>query len=180
MSRIGNRILTIPEGVTVEVAPTNEVTVKGPKGTLTQKFSPLITISVEGNTLKTTRANEVKHTKQLHGTTNSLLAGMLTGTKDGFKKELVIVGVGYRAALAGNKINLSLGYSHPVEYMIPEGITVTIAKPTEIMIEGIDKQLVGQVAADIRAYRRPEPYKGKGVRYKDEVIIRKEGKAAGK
>jgi large subunit ribosomal protein L6 len=180
MSRIGNRILTVPSGVEITIAANNEVTIKGSKGTLTQKFSPLITISVEDGQLKTVRANENKHTKQLHGTTNSLLQGMITGVHEGFKKELVIVGVGYRAALVGNKINLSLGYSHPVEYQVPQGITVTIAKPTEITIEGISKQLVGQVAADIRAYRKPEPYKGKGVKYKDEQIIRKEGKSAGK
>ncbi|QEH62313.1 50S ribosomal protein L6 [Spiroplasma chinense] len=179
MSRIGNRILTIPAGVEIK-NNSNVVTVKGPKGELTQKFSPLIDIIVEGSELKTTRKNEVKHTKQLHGTTNSLLQGMLTGVSEGFVKELEIVGVGYRAALAGNKINLSLGFSHPVEYIVPQGITVEIPKPTEIKISGIDKQLVGEVAANIRGYRRPEPYKGKGVKYKNEKIIRKEGKAAGK
>jgi large subunit ribosomal protein L6 len=180
MSRIGNRILTIPSGVEITIAEKNSVTIKGTKGTLTQQFSPLIKINVEDQQLTTVRVNENKHTKQLHGTTNSLLQAMLTGVSEGFKKELVIVGVGYRAALAENKINLSLGYSHPVEYVVPQGITVTIPKPTEITIEGIDKQLVGQVAADIRAYRKPEPYKGKGVKYKDEQIIRKEGKSAGK
>ncbi|AHI53293.1 50S ribosomal protein L6 [Spiroplasma culicicola] len=180
MSRIGNRILTIPAGVEVKVETNNVVTIKGSKGELTQTFSPLIEIKVEGAQLSTVRKNEQKHTKQLHGTTNSLLQGMLTGVSEGFVKELEIVGVGYRAALAGNKINLSLGFSHPVEYTIPQGISVEIPKPTEIKISGISKQLVGEVAANIRGYRRPEPYKGKGVKYKNEKIIRKEGKAAGK
>ncbi|WP_339030126.1 50S ribosomal protein L6 [Spiroplasma endosymbiont of Cantharis nigra] len=180
MSRIGNRILSIPAGVEVKVETNNVVTIKGSKGELIQTFSHLIEIKVEGSELQTLRKNEQKHTKQLHGTTNSLIKGMLTGVSEGFVKELEIVGVGYRAALAGNKINLSLGFSHPVEYEVPNGILVEIPKPTEIKISGIDKQLVGEVAANIRAYRRPEPYKGKGVKYKDEKIIRKEGKAAGK
>ncbi|ATX70535.1 50S ribosomal protein L6 [Spiroplasma clarkii] len=180
MSRIGNRILTIPAGVEVKIDANNTVTIKGPKGELTQSFAPVIEIKVQGSELTTVRKNEIKHTKQLHGTTNSLLQGMLTGVSVGFVKELEIVGVGYRAALAGNKVNLSLGYSHPVEYEIPKGITIEIPKQTEVKISGIDKQLVGQVAADIRGYRRPEPYKGKGVKYKNEKIIRKEGKAAGK
>jgi large subunit ribosomal protein L6 len=180
MSRIGNRILAIPAGVEVKVEPGNVVTIKGSKGELKQTFSTLIEIKVEGSNLSTLRVNEDKHTKQLHGTTNSLIEGMLTGVSAGFVKELEIVGVGYRAALAGDKLNLSLGFSHPVEYPIPKGITVEVAKPTQVKISGIDKQLVGEVAANIRAYRRPEPYKGKGVKYKDEHIIRKEGKAAGK
>jgi large subunit ribosomal protein L6 len=180
MSRIGNRILTIPAGVEVKIEPGNVVTVKGSKGELKQTFSTLIDIKVDGTELSTVRQNEDKHTKQLHGTTNSLLEGMLTGVSAGFVRELEIVGVGYRAALAGNALNLSLGFSHPVAYQIPNGITVEVPKPTQIKISGIDKQLVGEVAANIRAYRRPEPYKGKGVKYKDEHIIRKEGKAAGK
>jgi large subunit ribosomal protein L6 len=150
MSRIGNRILTIPAGVEVKIEPGNVVTVKGSKGELKQTFSTLIDIKVDGTELSTVRQNEDKHTKQLHGTTNSLLEGMLTGV------------------------------CHPVAYQIPNGITVEVPKPTQIKISGIDKQLVGEVAANIRAYRRPEPYKGKGVKYKDEHIIRKEGKAAGK
>ncbi len=180
MSRIGNRILAIPAGVEVKIEPNNVVTIKGPKGELKQTFSPLIEIKVNEAEIATIRKNEQKHTKQLHGTTNSLIQGMLTGVSEGFVKQLEIVGVGYRAALAGNKVNLSLGFSHPVEYIIPDGITIEVPKPTEIKVAGIDKQLVGEVAANIRAYRRPEPYKGKGVKYKDEKIIRKEGKAAGK
>lgn len=180
MSRIGNRLLAIPAGVEINISDDNTVTVKGPKGTLTQKFAPVIKIEVKDGNVITTRANEVKHTKQLHGTTNSLIQGMLTGVSDGFTKELTIIGVGYKANLVGNKLNLALGYSHPIEYLIPQGITVEVPKPTQVIITGIDKQLVGEVAANIRAYRKPEPYKGKGVKYSDEHIIRKEGKAAGK
>ncbi|WP_339022655.1 50S ribosomal protein L6 [Spiroplasma endosymbiont of Crioceris asparagi] len=180
MSRIGNRILTVPTGVEFRVDENNLVVVKGPKGELSQRFSPLIKISLENGSISTTRSNEVKHTKQLHGTTNSIISGMLEGVSKGFSKELLIVGVGYKAALAGNKINLSLGYSHPVDFTVPKGITVEIPKPTIIKVSGIDKQLVGQVCAEIRAFKRPEPYKGKGIKYSDEKIIRKEGKAAGK
>lgn len=180
MSRIGNRILTIPTGVEVKLEPNNKVTIKGPKGELSQTFFDVIEIKVEGTNLSTIRKNELKPTKQLHGTTNALLDGMLKGVSEGFKKELEIVGVGYRAALAGNKLNLSLGYSHPVEHEIPKGITIEVPKPTQVIVSGIDKQLVGEVSAQIRAYRKPEPYKGKGVKYKDEYIIRKVGKAAGK
>ncbi|WP_434343810.1 50S ribosomal protein L6 [Mycoplasma sp. 06067-C1-B144P-99-0482-3] len=180
MSRIGNRLLQIPNGVEVKIAENNLVTITGSKGTLSKQFSPLIKIEVEENKLITKRLNEQKHTKQLHGTTNSLLQGMLTGVSEGFKKELQITGVGYKAAVNGSKLNLSLGYSHPVEFEIPDGVVIQAVKPTELAISGIDKQLVGQVAANIRAYRKPEPYKGKGIKYKNETIIRKEGKAAGK
>lgn len=180
MSRIGNRVLKIPAGVEVRIEENNSVVIKGPKGELKQSFSPLITITLEEGGLVTKRSNEIKHTKQLHGTTNSLLSGMLIGVSEGYKTELEIVGVGYRAALAGDKINLSLGYSHPISYQIPKGVTVEIPKPIKIIVTGIDKQLVGQVSAEIRAYKKPEPYKGKGIKYKDEKIIRKEGKSAGK
>ncbi|WBX36331.1 50S ribosomal protein L6 [Mycoplasma capricolum] len=180
MSRIGNRLLQIPNSVEVKIAENNLVTITGSKGTLSKQFSPLIKIEVEENKLITKRLNEQKHTKQLHGTTNSLLQGMLTGVSEGFKKELQITGVGYKAAVNGSKLNLSLGYSHPVEFEIPDGVVIQAVKPTELAITGIDKQLVGQVAANIRAYRKPEPYKGKGIKYKNETIIRKEGKAAGK
>ncbi|KEZ18183.1 50S ribosomal protein L6 [Mycoplasma capricolum] len=180
MSRIGNRLLQIPNGVEVKIAENNLVTITGSKGTLSKQFSPLIKIEVEENKLITKRLNEQKHTKQLHGTTNSLLQGMLIGVSEGFKKELQITGVGYKAAVNGSKLNLSLGYSHPVEFEIPDGVVIQAVKPTELAITGIDKQLVGQVAANIRAYRKPEPYKGKGIKYKNETIIRKEGKAAGK
>ncbi|WP_434337646.1 50S ribosomal protein L6 [Mycoplasma mycoides] len=180
MSRIGNRLLQIPNGVEVKIAENNLITITGSKGTLSKQFSPLIKIEVEENKLITKRLNEQKHTKQLHGTTNSLLQGMLTGVSEGFKKELQITGVGYKAAVNGSKLNLSLGYSHPVEFEIPKDVEIQAVKPTELVISGIDKQLVGQVAANIRAYRKPEPYKGKGIKYKNETIIRKEGKAAGK
>ncbi|CBV67384.1 50S ribosomal protein L6 [Mycoplasma leachii 99/014/6] len=172
--------MQIPNGVEVKIAENNLVTITGSKGTLSKQFSPLIKIEVEENKLITKRLNEQKHTKQLHGTTNSLLQGMLTGVSEGFKKELQITGVGYKAAVNGSKLNLSLGYSHPVEFEIPDGVVIQAVKPTELAITGIDKQLVGQVAANIRAYRKPEPYKGKGIKYKNETIIRKEGKAAGK
>ncbi|WP_338983332.1 50S ribosomal protein L6 [Spiroplasma endosymbiont of Othius punctulatus] len=180
MSRIGNRVLKIPAGVEARIEENNTVIIKGPKGELKQSFSPLISIAIEEGGISTKRSNEIKHTKQLHGTTNSLISGMLVGVSVGYKIELDIVGVGYRAALAGDKINLSLGYSHPVAYQIPKGVTVEIPKPIKIIVTGIDKQLVGQVCANIRAYKKPEPYKGKGIKYSDEKIIRKEGKSAGK
>lgn len=179
MSRIGNRSLTIPAGTTVEVNGTI-VTVKGPKGTLTLEINPVISVNVAEGTLTTTRSNEEKHTKQLHGTYNSLISGMLVGVSEGYKKELTLIGVGYRAKAAGKVLELALGFSHPVNHPIPEGITVTTPTPTQVFVEGIDKQLVGEVAAKIRAYRKPEPYKGKGVRYVDENVRRKEGKTAGK
>ncbi|WP_342268765.1 50S ribosomal protein L6 [Spiroplasma endosymbiont of Aspidapion aeneum] len=179
MSRIGNRVLQIPAGVEIKIDG-NDITIKGAKGELKKSFSPLIKITTTPLGIKTERSNDVKTTKQLHGTTNSIISWMLLGVSVGFEKELEINGVGYRAALAGDKINLSLGYSHPVEYHIPKGVSVEIPKPTIIKLSGIDKQVVGQAAAHIRAYRQPEPYKGKGIKYKDEHIIRKEGKKAGK
>lgn len=182
MSRIGNRILTIPNGVEVIVSKNNEVIIKGPKGELTNKFSSLIEIKVntEQHIVQTLRSNENKHTKQLHGTTNSLLNGMIEGVFKGFEKQLQIIGVGYKAILNGQKLNLSLGFSHPVEMDILSGITLEVPKPTSVIVKGIDKQLVGEFAANIRAFRKPEPYKGKGIRYVDEIVIRKEGKSAGK
>ncbi|WP_374696348.1 50S ribosomal protein L6 [Spiroplasma endosymbiont of Polydrusus formosus] len=179
MSRIGNRKLKISSGVEVTIKQ-NNVIVKGKKGQLEQAIPSVITVKTEEGFVTTTRVNDVKHSKQLHGTINSLIQGMLEGVSKGFKKELEINGVGYRAALAGDKLTLSLGYSHPIEYKIPVGITITLPKPTQIVVEGISKQLVGEVAAKIRNYRKPEPYKGKGVKYKNEHIICKEGKSAGK
>ncbi|AGM24795.1 50S ribosomal protein L6 [Spiroplasma chrysopicola] len=179
MSRIGNRELKIPAGVEVTIQ-NNSVIVKGSKGQLEQTIPSVIKVENTDGVITTKRSNEIKHTKQLHGTINSLIQGMLEGVSKGFKKELEINGVGYKAALQGNKITLNLGYSHPIEYNIPQGITVTIPKPTQIVVEGISKQLVGEVAANIRSYRKPEPYKGKGIKYKNEYIIRKEGKSAGK
>ena len=179
MSRIGNRELTIPAGVTVELNG-SVVTAKGPKGTLTLETKEVITITIDGDKITTSRANELKQSKQLHGTYNSLINGMMVGVSEGYKRELEINGVGYRAKASGQDLDLQLGFSHPVVYKVPAGITVTTPTNTQIIVEGIDKQAVGQVAAQIRAYRKPEPYKGKGVKYKEEQIIRKEGKTAGK
>ena len=180
MSRIGNKTITIPEGVSVDVAAGNEVTVKGPKGTLTRKFSELMTITVDGNEVKVARANEDKHTKQLHGTTRALLHNMVEDCAHEFTKELEINGIGYRCALSGNKLVLNVGYSHPIEIAIEDGLRVECPSATEIKVSGIDKQRVGEFAANVRSFRKPEPYKGKGIKYKDEVIRRKEGKTAAK
>ncbi|EOS59456.1 ribosomal protein L6 [Firmicutes bacterium M10-2] len=180
MSRIGNKLITIPANVTVDVNAENEVTVKGPKGTLTRKFSPLMIINVENNEVTVKRPNNEKHTKQLHGTTRALLNNMVVGVSEGFTKELELVGIGFRTSVKGNKLTMNVGYSHPVEMDIVEGLEVTCPSTTSIKVAGIDKQLVGEYSANIRAVRKPEPYKGKGIRYKGEVIRRKEGKTAGK
>ncbi len=180
MSRIGNKTITIPSGVELNITEGNEVTVKGPKGSLTRQFSPLISIEVNEGVVTCKRANEEKHTKQLHGTTRALLHNMVVGVSEGFVKELEIQGIGYRAALEGKKLVMNLGYSHQIEYTPEEGVNVEVLSPTQIKVSGIDKQRVGEVAANIRAYRKPEPYKGKGIRYKDEHVRRKEGKTAGK
>lgn len=180
MSRIGNKTITIPVGVEINISEGNEVSVKGPKGSLTQKFSPLIKIENKAGIITVTRENEAKHTKQLHGTTRALLNNMIVGVSEGFKVVLEIVGIGYRAAMEGNKLRLSLGYSHPIEMEVEEGVNITCTTPTEIVVEGINKQRVGEWAANIRAKRRPEPYKGKGIHYRGERIRRKEGKTAAK
>ena len=177
MSRIGNKTITIPAGVEISVN-SNEVTVKGPKGTLTRQFSPLITVKVEGSEVNCVRANEEKHTKQLHGTTRALINNMIIGVSDGFKKQLEIQGIGYKAALQGKNLVLTIGYSHDINYEIEDGITVEVPNPTTIIVSGIDKQRVGEVSAVIRSYRKPEPYKGKGIRYKGEFVPHKEGKTA--
>ena len=178
MSRIGNKTITIPAGCEISVSDSNEVTVKGPKGTLTRQFSPLIEVKVDGAEVKCVRANENKQTKQLHGTTRALIHNMIVGTTEGFKKTLEIVGIGYKAALNGKTLNLNLGYSHDINYEIEEGITVEVPNATTIIVSGIDKQRVGEVASHIRGFRKPEPYKGKGIRYQGEHIIHKEGKTA--
>ncbi|RRC92794.1 50S ribosomal protein L6 [Erysipelotrichaceae bacterium OH741_COT-311] len=180
MSRIGNKTITVPAGVEITITGSNEVTVKGPKGTLTRQFSPLIGIKVEDGVVTCTRANEEKHTKQLHGTTRALLNNMIEGVHTGFTKVLEIVGIGFKAALSGNKLVLNVGYSHPVEFVAEEGVKIEVPSATEVRVSGIDKQRVGELAANIRATRKPEPYKGKGIRYKGEKIRRKEGKTAGK
>ena len=180
MSRIGNKIITLPEGVSVNVADGNLVTVTGPKGTLTKKFYDKLTINVSENTLKISRPNDEKTTKQLHGTTRALLNGMVEGVNSGFKKELEIKGIGYRAQLVGKNVVLNVGYSHPITVEAVEGIKFEVPSQTEIVVSGIDKELVGQMAAEIRSAREPEPYSGKGIMYKGERIIRKVGKKAGK
>lgn len=178
MSRIGLKQITLPAGVTVELA-NGVATVKGPKGSLQVKVPSVISVSNEGGVLKCTRANDEKHTKQLHGTTRANLQDAVTGVTTGFKKELVIVGIGYRCQMRGENIVMNVGYSH--EIVIKPGPTVKISCPsaTEVVVEGLDKQAVGQTAALIRGTREPEPYNGKGVMYKNEHIIRKEGKRAG-
>ncbi|CAM9146065.1 50S ribosomal protein L6 [Mycoplasma todarodis] len=179
MSRVGNRVINIAEGVEVIVNGTT-VEIKGAKGTITREFSPLIAIEVKEGQVTTVRANENKHTKQLHGTTNALINNMIIGVSAGFKKELIIKGVGYKAALQGKELVVNAGYSHPHTIPVPEGITVEVTKQTEVSVSGIEKEKVGQLAAIIRDIRRPNPYSGKGIMYKDEIIRRKEGKAAGK
>lgn len=180
MSRIGNKAITIPSGVEVIITDGNEVTVKGPKGTLTRTFSPIYDIKIEEGVLTVARPNDQKAVKQLHGTIRSLINNMVEGVNQGFKKELDIVGIGYRAAVNGNKLVLNVGYSHPVEFEIIDGLAVAVEKNTRVSVEGIDKQVVGEFAANVRNTRKPEPYLGKGIRYKDEHVRRKEGKTAGK
>lgn len=180
MSRIGNKAITIPEGVEITVSSGNEVIVKGPKGTLTRQFSPILGIEINEGILTVTRPNEEKHTKQLHGTTRALIANMIEGCHQEFVKELEIVGIGFKAAINGNKLQLNIGYSHPVEMEIEAGLKVECPSATTIKVTGIDKQRVGEFAANVRAKRKPEPYKGKGIRYKGEHIRRKEGKTAKK
>ncbi|MCI6899688.1 MAG: 50S ribosomal protein L6 [Bacilli bacterium] len=175
MSRIGNRIITVPEGVTVENID-NVVTVKGPKGTLTQPMLKDITMKQEGNTITLERLNE--SAKAMHGTMNALVNNMIIGVTEGYSKSLEIIGVGYRFNVQGSKLVINAGYSHPVEMQVPAGLTVEANGNTEITIKGIDKVLVGEFAANVRKVRQPEPYKGKGIRYKDEHIRRKEGKKA--
>ncbi|KXB56644.1 50S ribosomal protein L6 [Gemelliphila asaccharolytica] len=175
MSRIGNKVITIPKGVEVKI-DNNFATVKGPKGELKQQFSDELTFSVEGNEVKVVRPSDSKKHKTIHGTARALLANMVTGVSEGFKKELELVGVGYRAQMQGKKLVLSVGYSHPVEFTEIEGIKLSVEANTKVKIEGIDKELVGQYAAKVRAVRPPEPYKGKGIRYAGEYIRRKEGK----
>ena len=180
MSRIGNKIITLPEGVKVDVAAGNVVTVTGPKGTLTKKFYDKLTIEVNENTLKISRPNDEKTTKQLHGTTRALLNGMVEGVNAGFQKKLEIKGIGYRAQLVGKNVVLNVGYSHPVTVEPVGGVTFEVPSQTEIIVSGIDKEMVGQMAAEIRSARKPEPYSGKGVMYAGERIRRKVGKKAGK
>jgi large subunit ribosomal protein L6 len=177
MSRIGRKPVDVPEAVTVTIAPGN-IVVKGPKGELVQTFSQDMTVFQEENTILVTRPTDRGPHRALHGLTRSLIANMVEGVTDGFEKRLEIQGVGYRAALKGKNLEMALGYSHPVPIEAPEGIEFEVPQPTEIIVRGIDKQLVGQVAADIRKRRPPEPYKGKGIRYRGEQVLRKVGKRA--
>ena len=179
MSRIGHKVINIPAGTTVDVN-TNVVTVKGPKGELTTTFNPMFTYEINGTELSVKRPNDLKQTKALHGTTRALLHNMVVGVSEGFKKSLIIVGIGYRAQMRGNDLVLNIGYSHEVVITPEKGVKITCTSATELVVEGCDRQAVGQTAARIRAVREPEPYNGKGIMFKDEHIIRKEGKRAGK
>ena len=176
MSRIGRMPIAVPAGVTVDIAENNKVTVKGPKGTLERVLPAEMQIKLEGSEVIVTRPNDLKRMKSLHGLTRTLIANMVTGVTAGYEKVLEINGVGYRAAKQGKKLVLSLGYSHPVEMEDPEGLESVVEGQNKIIVKGIDKEKVGQFAAEIRDKRRPEPYKGKGIKYADEVIRRKVGK----
>ena len=180
MSRIGKMPITIPAGVDVTIGANNEITVKGKLGTLTETMSSDMIIKKEGETITVSRPSDVKEHRALHGLTRTLIDNMVKGVSEGFKKELEINGVGYRAAKQGNKLVLTLGYSHPVEMEEPEGIKIDVPQPNQIVVSGYDKQKVGQLAAQIREKRPPEPYKGKGIKYVDEHIRRKEGKTGAK
>jgi large subunit ribosomal protein L6 len=177
MSRIGRKPIAVPEAVTVEVAP-GRVAVKGPKGDLSQALSPDMKVEQEDGTITVTRPTDRGEHRALHGLTRSLIANMIEGVTEGYEKRLEIQGVGYRAQLKGKSLEMALGYSHPVSIEPPAGIEFEVPQPTEVIVRGIDKQLVGQVAADIRKRRPPEPYKGKGIRYRDEHVMRKVGKRA--
>ena len=176
MSRIGRLPITVPSGVDVAIDGRN-VTVKGPKGSLTRELHPEIAVARDGDSIVVTRPSEAKTHKQLHGLTRTLVNNMVIGVTDGYRKPLEITGVGYRAALVGRKLQLNLGYSHPIEIDPPQGISFEVENPTKLAVVGIDKELVGEIAARVRATRKPEPYKGKGVRYAGEQIRRKAGKA---
>ena len=176
MSRIGRAPIAVPAGVEIKIEDNNVVTVKGPKGTLTQQFHPNMTIKQEGAELHVTRPNDLKENRSLHGLTRTLLHNMVVGVTEGFKKTLDVNGVGYRVTMEGGKLVMNLGYSHQVIMEAPTGITVETPSANQIVVSGFDKQLVGQFAAEVREKRPPEPYKGKGIKYSDEVIRRKVGK----
>lgn len=175
MSRIGRKPIAIPGGVEIDAKP-GQVTVKGPKGELVQEISPDMTVKVEDGTLTIERPTDRPKHRALHGLTRSLIANMIVGVTDGYQKVLEIQGVGYRAQAKGKNLELAVGYSHPVQIECPDGIEFELPQPTEIIVKGIDKQQVGQIAANIRESRPPEPYKGKGIRYRDERVLRKVGK----
>ncbi|MCZ1763185.1 50S ribosomal protein L6 [Enterococcus faecium] len=175
MSRIGNKVVVIPEGVTV-TQDGNNVTVKGPKGELTRTFSADIKMNIEGNEVTFTRPNDSKEMKTIHGTTRANFNNMVVGVSEGFQKALELIGGGYRAQLQGSKLVLNVGYSHPVEITPPAGVTVEVPANTQVIVKGANKEEVGELAANIRGTRPPEPYKGKGIRYVGEYVRRKEGK----
>ena len=177
MSRIGRAPITVPAGVEISIADNNVVTVKGAKGTLTQQFSTNMAIALENGVVTVSRPNDLKENRALHGLTRTLINNLIVGVTEGFKKELDVNGVGYRVAKEGNKLVMNLGFSHQVIMEEKDGITIEVPGPNKIIISGADKQMVGQFAAEVREKRPPEPYKGKGIKYIDEVIIRKEGKA---
>lgn len=180
MSRIGRLPVVLPEGVGVEVDSANVVTVKGPLGTLSQKVDKAISVAVEGNVVNVTRHDEIKEHKAMHGLYRKLIANMVEGVTKGFSKKLIVNGVGYKVVKNGNKIVINCGYSHPVEVVEPDGITFEVPALTEIIVKGIDRCVVGQTAANIKEIKKPDPYHVYGIRYDDEVIVRKEGKKAGK
>lgn len=181
MSRIGKNPVQVPAGVTVTING-NTVSVKGPKGELVQTFHPNMTVTLTDNQIVVTRPNDLKLNRALHGLTRSLLQNMVVGVNTGYEKQLEILGVGYRAAIAGSKLTLNLGFSHPIEFNAPKGITIEIDKDKKniLIIKGSDKQVLGEVAAKIRSFKKPEPYKGKGIRYVGEYVAQKAGKSASK
>jgi large subunit ribosomal protein L6 len=184
MSRIGKKPISIPKGVTVTVSPTNEITVKGPKGELKQQIDRDITVEVAEDGVNVSRPTDQIRHRALHGLYRSLIANMVTGVTEGFRRELELVGVGFRAAVTGQQVDMALGFSHNIIFELPKEIkasaTAEKGQNPRLILEGIDKQLIGQIAAKIRSLRKPEPYKGKGVRYSNEIVRRKAGKAAGK
>ena len=180
MSRIGRAPIAVPAGVEVSIADNNVVTVKGPKGTLVEQFHPNMTITLADGVVTVTRPNDLKENSSLHGLTRTLIHNMIVGVTEGYKKSLDVNGVGYRVALEGGKLVMNLGFSHQVTMEAPEGITIEVPNQNQIVIAGYDKQLVGQFAAEVREKRPPEPYKGKGIKYSDEVIRRKVGKTGAK
>jgi large subunit ribosomal protein L6 len=178
VSRVGNAPIRIPDGVNVEVKK-NIVHVKGPKGEIQKKYDPSISVEIDDGIIYVKRPTNNRQHRAFHGLYRSLIYNMVTGVKDGFSKQLEIIGVGYRAELKGKVLSLQLGYSHPILFVPPEGINISVENPTTIKVDGIDKELVGLVSAKIRSFRPPEPYKGKGIRYSDESVRRKAGKSAG-
>jgi large subunit ribosomal protein L6 len=178
MSRIGKKPIAVPAGVKVEISQ-DQVTVEGKGGKLTTALPPYVGVELQDDKIVVSQTSDVRAANAMHGLARSLINNMVIGVTEGFKKELAIVGVGYKAALQGKVLNLSLGYSHPINFQIPEGIKITVTPENKIIVEGCDKQLVGETAAQIRRFRSPEPYKGKGIRYVDERIVLKEGKSVG-